>query len=156
LGRALGLAEGKERGKESVAHENERLKATNEALHKHLCDTLEQSNGIARLATENMLATRTAADLVVKKTAAKKPNCSPGLLERTVADQKVELGALKQLTVGDGVGCTSVCQFHLLRLRKKYSSVCIAPKLFTLSQKTNTIMPASQLHNTNQPVLIFN
>jgi hypothetical protein len=67
LGSALDLAEGKERGKESAAHENKSLEATNEVLHKHLCDTLEQSNGIARFATENMLATRTAADLVVKK-----------------------------------------------------------------------------------------
>jgi hypothetical protein len=54
LGRALGLAEGIERGKELLARENTSLRTTNEALHKRLCDTLEQSNGVA---TENLLAT---------------------------------------------------------------------------------------------------
>lgn len=92
LGQALGLAEGIERGKESVARENASLKATNEALHKRLCESLKQSNGIA---TENLLATRTAADLVVKKQQLRN---QIAVLERTVADQTVELETLKQLT----------------------------------------------------------
>ncbi len=50
-GCALGLAEGLEKGKDSAACANATqiasLKATNEALHKQLCDILEQSNGVA-------------------------------------------------------------------------------------------------------------
>jgi flagellar biosynthesis/type III secretory pathway protein FliH len=51
LGRALGLAEGIGMENEILARENASLRTTNEALHNYLCDTLEQSNGVA---TENL------------------------------------------------------------------------------------------------------
>ena len=94
-GRALGLAEGLEKGKESAACANATqiasLTATNEALHKQLCDILEQSNGVA---TGQLIATLTASDLVV---ANRQQNNKIEALEHTVAAQTVELATLKQL-----------------------------------------------------------
>jgi hypothetical protein len=50
-GFALCLAEGIDKGRESAARDNATeiasLKATSEAVHKNLCDILEQSNGVA-------------------------------------------------------------------------------------------------------------
>ena len=94
-GCALGLAEGLEKGKESAACANATqiasLKATNEALHKQLCDILEQSNGVA---TGQLIATLTASDLVVEN---RQQNNKIEALEHTVADLTVELTTLKQL-----------------------------------------------------------
>ncbi len=92
LGRTLGLKEGLKRGKELVERENASLRATNEALHQRLCDTLEQSNGVA---SENLIATHTAAQFAVE---IQQYINQVEFLERTVADQKVELETLKQLS----------------------------------------------------------
>ena len=97
-GCALGLADGLEKGKESATCANATqiasLKATNEALHKQLCDILEQSNGVA---TGQLIATQTASELVVEN---RKQNNKIEALEHYVADLTVELATLKQLNAG--------------------------------------------------------
>jgi hypothetical protein len=90
-GRTLGLEEGLKRGKELVEHENTSFRATNKALHKRLCDTLEQSNGVA---TGNLIATQTAAQFAVEIQQYKN---QVEFMERNVANQKDELETLKQL-----------------------------------------------------------
>jgi hypothetical protein len=58
-GFALGLAEGIDKGRGSAANANATviasLKATNEAVHKQLCNILEQSNGVV---TGQLIATQ--------------------------------------------------------------------------------------------------
>jgi hypothetical protein len=85
------LEEGLKIEKELVEREHASLRATNETLHKRLCDTLEQSNGVA---TENLIATQTAAQFAVE---IKQYRNQVEFLERTVADQKVELKTLRKL-----------------------------------------------------------
>ena len=92
---ADGLEKGKESAHDSAACANATqiasLKATNEALHKQLCDILEQSNGVA---TGQLIATQTASELVVEN---RKQHNKIEALEHTVADQRVELATLQQL-----------------------------------------------------------
>ena len=94
-GFAQGLAEGKDEGRKSAAHANATeiasLKATNEAVHKQLCNILEQSNGVA---TGQLIATQTASNLVVEN---RKLSNKVEALEDTIAAQTVELVTLKQL-----------------------------------------------------------
>ena len=58
---------------------------------KRLSETLEQSNGVA---TENLLATQTAAGFVVE---LQRERNLVAALERTVTDQTVELANLKRI-----------------------------------------------------------
>ena len=88
---AAGHAAGFEEGKESNATQIASLKATNEALHKQLCDILEQSNGVA---TGQLIATQTASELVIEN---RKQNNKIEALEQSVVDLTVELATLKQL-----------------------------------------------------------
>ena len=115
-GLAQGLAEGIEKGKELVARDNASLKATNEALHKRLCELLEQSNGVA---TQNLLATQTAAEFVVEIQQYRNKVAS---LERTVADQTVELETLKKLTGDQAAELTSLRRASSLYLGTSFAS----------------------------------
>jgi hypothetical protein len=91
------LAQGIDKGRESAAHANATsseiasIKATNEAVHKHHYNILEQSNGVA---TGQLIATQTASDLVVEN---RKLSNKVEALGDTVAAQTVELVTLKQL-----------------------------------------------------------
>ena len=129
MGRNLELEKGLKRGKELAERENASLGDTNEALHKRLCDTLEQSNGVA---TENLIATQMAAELDVE---IQQYINQAEFLERTVSDQKVELETLKQLA-----GEQATALHTLWRATSSYEScwhvflVCIASRLFALPQ----------------------
>ena len=94
FGRAQGLTEGIKEGTQSAALsalEVASLRATNDALQKRLSETLKQSNGIA---TENLIATKTAAGFVIE---LQRERNLVAALERTVAGQTVEVANLKRI-----------------------------------------------------------
>jgi hypothetical protein len=94
-GCVLGLAERIDKGRLSAAHANAleivSLKATNEAVHKQLCNILEQSNGVA---TGQFFATQTASDLVVENRKLPNndttPNNDTGTLQRDIPQWTID------------------------------------------------------------------
>ena len=122
-GRAQGLTEGIKEATQSAAREVESLRATNNDLQKRLSETLEQSNGVA---TENLLATQTAAGFVVE---LQRERNLVAALERTVADQTSELANLKRINEDQA------CELAVLR-----SS---SASFLGLSSSTSATRPAS-------------